>query len=228
MALKRLLKSAFVCFFCTVLIGACDSTGVSEKNSLGEPTLVFPLAGAETEDSVFLDWSDVTGASSYQVQVSSNSSFTTLVSDEFINEVSESVVQRLDRDHTYYWRVRALSQNADEGNWSRASSFKPVRQAIFPSYPDLVFPEDGSGNHDRSVLLRWDPVESAISYHLVVTIDEQMLLFQVDLYKVKDTSYLVEGLVLTYPYWWKVRTFNAAGYSEWSPVQIFQVKDEES
>jgi hypothetical protein len=51
-----------------------------------------------------------------------------------------------------------------------------------------------------------------------------MLLYEVDLEGLKTTSYFVEDLVLTYPYWWKIRSLNEAGYSDWSPVWIFEVK----
>ena len=85
----------------------------------------------------------------------------------------------------------------------------------------------GTLDLERTVRLEWDPVPDAYSYHLVVTIDEDMFLFQADLENLEDPFFELEGLIFTYPYWWKVRALGPAGYSEWSPVWIFWVRDGE-
>jgi hypothetical protein len=211
-------------FFFLILIAGCDSAVSSEEVEINAPILLVPANGSETADAVLLDWDDVSGATEYVVQVSRNQEFTDLVDESRVLDRSEYIIRRLTKQTVLYWRTKAKSKNGVEGRWSTVYSFKPVRQAFFPSYPEQSFPINGSKNHERSVMLRWEPVAEALSYHLVVTIDEDMLLFQVDLEDLKSTSFFAEGLVLTYPYWWKVRSLNAAGYSDWSPVWIFEIK----
>ncbi|NQV74207.1 fibronectin type III domain-containing protein [bacterium] len=213
-----------ILFFVGFFGVACDSPVSETLVELDSPVLLLPLNGSDTADSVLLDWDDIPDAKKYEVQVSTNHQFTDLIHDSRVLDRSEDIVNRLTQGVRLFWRTRAHGKNEVVGPWSSIHSFTPVRQAFFPSYPNQVFPENGSKEHETSVILRWDPVPEAISYHLVVTIDEDMLLYEVDLEGLKTTSYFVEDLVLTYPYWWKIRSLNAAGYSDWSPVWIFEVK----
>ena len=203
---------------------ACDSPVSEVTVELESPVLLLPVNGSDTADAVLLDWDDIPDAKQYEVQVSTNQQFTSIIHESRVLDRSEDIARRLTQGVKLFWRTRAHGRDGGVGPWSSTHSFTPVRQAFFPSYPNQVFPENGSKEHETSVTLRWDPVPDAISYHLVVTIDEDMLLYEVDLEGLKTTSYFVEDLVLTYPYWWKIRSLNEAGYSDWSPVWIFEVK----
>ena len=200
---SRLLALICGVFFCAFTLIGCDSNPVEVSKDLGTPALVAPTPGSQTDDAVLLDWTDVDGAYSYRVQVSTKADFTSAIYTDKVYEYSEAIIQNLEQNKTHYWRALPLSKTGAEGRWSEIFTFVPVRQAEFPINPSQIYPDNGTGNHDRSVRIRWASVEDAISYHLVVTIDEDMLLYQVDLENVKSTSYLVEGLVLTYPYWWE-------------------------
>jgi hypothetical protein len=206
------------------LLSGCDANSPQAEAQMDIPVLILPSNGSETADSVLLDWEDVDGAKRYEVQVSTNPDFSDLIYESRVLDRSEDIINRLTRQVRLYWRTRAIGQDDSEGAWSVAYFFTPVRQAFFVAYPNQLAPLNGSKDHETSVLLEWEPVPDAISYHLVVTFDEDMLLYEVDLEGLKTTSYFVEGLVLTYPYWWKIRSLSPAGYSDWSPTWIFEVK----
>ena len=216
-------------FLLTGLSGCASSISGSESQTvLTAPILLLPINGSDTADSVLLDWDDIPDAKQYEVQVSTNRDFTQLIHESRVLDRSENIVAKLTRTVPVYWRIRAGGRDGLIGPWSAVQSFTPVRQAFFPAYPSRLQPPDGKKGMERNVMLRWEPVPDAISYHLVVTIDEEMRLFQVDLEDLKTNSYFVEDLVLTYPYWWKIRSLNAAGFSDWSPVWVFEVKFHEN
>lgn len=219
----RFFASILGMAFCGLFVG-CAQPMTSVDVEIEQPLLILPAKGAETADAVLLDWNEVDGADEYVVQVSTSPSFASLTVESRVSDRSEYIVRGLVKQTEYHWRVRAKIRNGLEGLWSEIFTFKPVRQAFFTNYPKQLLPINNSKDHERSVMIEWEPVPDAISYHLVVTIDEDMRLFQVDLQDLKTTSYFVEGLVLTYPYWWKIRSLNEAGFSEWSPVWIFEVK----
>ncbi|HKQ60524.1 MAG TPA: hypothetical protein VJS92_04515 [Candidatus Polarisedimenticolaceae bacterium] len=87
------------------------------------PTLVAPASGAvlTTTTAPTLDWLPVSGATTYEVQVATNSGFTALVrSVAGVTTTSWPVSPPLPNDAGYYWRVRATGSC---GGWSAARSF---------------------------------------------------------------------------------------------------------
>ena len=92
-------------------------------SSLEAVVLTSPLNNA-TEISLSggtLEWQDDVNASSYIVQISSDTAFTTLVTDEQVTTNSYTP-SSLDAEATYYWRVKA-SNNCNEGSFSSSFSF---------------------------------------------------------------------------------------------------------
>ncbi len=92
------------------------TTGNAPLPTLGVPTLISPNNGATFQPtSITLDWSAVTGISSYYYEVDDNLSFTSPISGTVgVDEVSLT----LNANKTYYWRVRSV----DGGNVSAWSS----------------------------------------------------------------------------------------------------------
>ncbi len=71
------------------------------------PTLVSPFNGAtDVPTTLLLSWDGLWGATSYQLQVSTNSDFSSLVVDTII--VGQSCgIKDIDNKTIYYWRVKA-------------------------------------------------------------------------------------------------------------------------
>ncbi|RPI13856.1 MAG: T9SS C-terminal target domain-containing protein [Ignavibacteriae bacterium] len=91
------------------------------------PDLVSPSNGAEVlPGSLLLDWSDVTNASSYQVQVSVDSSFATTVVNQTVSSSDYTVPNGTFTNSTqYFWRANAVDVYGP-GFWSVLWSFTPV------------------------------------------------------------------------------------------------------
>ncbi|MCS7313163.1 MAG: endopeptidase, partial [Acidobacteria bacterium] len=93
----------------------------------GTPTLVGPANGATgVSTTPTLDWSDVTGATSYDVQVCSDSACATVVRSQTGLTASQwTVSPALSPATTYYWRARAVN-SCGAGGWSATWSFTTV------------------------------------------------------------------------------------------------------
>jgi len=90
---------------------------------LAAPILASPMNGARNVPrDVTLSWNAVAGATSYRVQVSTSSTFGTLVSDQSVTGTSTTVTG-LDSRVTYFWRVNA-SNSTETSEWSEVWSFR--------------------------------------------------------------------------------------------------------
>jgi hypothetical protein len=114
--------------------GNCPNgtTGWSVENYLvrtectlpSAPSLVSPPNGASgVSTTPTLDWSDVTGATSYDVQVCSDSGCTNVVRSQTGLTASQwTVSPALSGGTTYYWRARAVN-SCGASAWSATWSF---------------------------------------------------------------------------------------------------------
>ena len=91
--------------------------------ALGAPSLVSPVDGADgVARSPVLRWVAVSGASSYDVQLSNNASFTAAVLDTTGVDSDSLAVTGLSTLRLHYWRVRARDGGASSA-WSTVYSF---------------------------------------------------------------------------------------------------------
>ncbi|RMG89490.1 MAG: hypothetical protein D6706_21275, partial [Chloroflexi bacterium] len=120
-----------------------------------------------------LQWSGVTGANAYDVQISQSSTFSSTVVDEKgVQDTYYTVpAGRLSNYTTYYWRVRGVAQNTNLigdtftlfTDWS-TGIFKTV---VAP--PSLIAPSNGATNQSLTPLLDWSSVSGADTYTVQVS-----------------------------------------------------------
>jgi plastocyanin len=102
-----------------------DLTGIVICPSLSRPTALLPPGGATNVSTTpTLDWSDVPGASNYDVQVATNLLFTNIVRSISGLATSQWTVDpALTPNTTYFWRARGTNQ-CSQGPWSFKRKFK--------------------------------------------------------------------------------------------------------
>ena len=107
----------------------------TEDNSCttpGTPSLSSPSNGATgVSTSPTLDWSNVSGADSYTLQVDNSSSFSSPNVNTSTTS-SQRSVSGLSENTKYYWRVRAKNSCGD-GSWSNVRNFTTENNATLPS-----------------------------------------------------------------------------------------------
>jgi large repetitive protein len=127
------------------------------------PTGLAPATGASVSATPVLSWARVSGATSYDVEVSAQADFNVkLYTATTVNRRATPSLQLPMSD--IYWRVRG--KNVDgAGEWA-TTSFARTRIAG----PVLQSPADGEvlDQPDEPVVLRWAPIPGATSYNVEI------------------------------------------------------------
>ncbi len=120
------------------------------------PTLSSPTNGATNQPtSLTLTWGTAANAATYNVMVSTSTSFTTTVSSQTGLTTLSASVSGLANSMTYYWEVDAVDASSDISAWSTPYSFTTVPVAA-PGAPVLSSPSDNAMNQPVAGLtLSW-------------------------------------------------------------------------
>jgi hypothetical protein len=101
--------------------------------------------GVKAKTPVIFDWESVTAEASpvsYALQVATDKDFdegsivlskTELVASEYATSESESL-ELAERETAYYWRIRAIDADENEGEWTGAGEFYVSKSFSFPKW----------------------------------------------------------------------------------------------
>jgi hypothetical protein len=166
------MKSRFACLL--ALLAGCAVTLSAQSPTPGCPTapamLVRPANGAaDVQSPVEFDWSDVTGATSYQLIASFNGGTPSTIAVTRDSEYSASVP-----GGPVEWWVVATSQSCT-GLSSLHSRFTAVGATsgcpAVTSGPQPISPANGAMNLNSPVTFSWTSVNGAIEYRLRASIN---------------------------------------------------------
>jgi hypothetical protein len=191
--------------------------------NVGTPESVVlrsPINGAQGQSlSMVLSWDTVSGASSYSLQVSTDSAFASSV---IVNKTEITLptqtINGLNNNTVYYWRVNAVN-TAGTGVWSSLHYFTTVLAAPVPSTP-----ANNVTNQAVSLTLAWKAVTAANTYALQVSTDSTFVTENSNAYNkggLAATSQVVSDLLNSTVYYWRVNGSNAGGTGSWSAVYSF-------
>lgn len=189
----------------------------STNPTLAAPTLIAPKNDSlNTPTTLTFSWNSVATATSYDIQVSTSSAFTSTVKDSTVSGTSATFI--LSNSTQYYWRVRAKNSTLTS-SWTssrRFTTFTPL------TAPILVAPKNDSVEAPITMTLLWNAVNTATSYEVMTAIDPAFT--QV----VRDTTVTGTSVTMLFAsgtmHFWKVRAKNATLTSEWSEMRTFTVK----
>lgn len=193
-----------------------DTTG----NLPGSPVARFPAAYANVAGtSTAIKWSKTTNTESYLLQVSLSAAFDT-GAVLYLYELKDTSVQfnSVMPGQRYYWRVKA----ANVYGHSRFSDVA-VFQNPAPYPPVLAFPLHNADSVYIDTRIQWRSHFSATSYQLQVATDSLFAAANslVDV-SITDTSYVKSGNYSPETkYFWRVKSKNQLGESDWSNVRCF-------
>ncbi|MBI3111316.1 MAG: fibronectin type III domain-containing protein [Ignavibacteriales bacterium] len=210
-------------------VRARNSMGYSGWSSIGSfstippapepPLLASPSNGvSEQPTTVSLTWNPSASATSYRLQVSTSSSFTTTIFDQEGITSTSQTVGGLANNTTHFWRVRALNAGG-ASDWSTVWRFTTNVSA--PATPTLVSPSNGSVNQPTTPTLTWNPVSSADTYRLQVSTSSSFATMLIEDSTITSTSREVGPLSQGTTYSWRVSARNSAGSSTFSSTRTF-------
>ncbi|MFX1533998.1 MAG: S8 family serine peptidase, partial [Promethearchaeota archaeon] len=192
---------------------------VQDTTPPAAPVLVSPSDATVTNDETpLLNWSVVSDAVLYQVQVDDSVSFSSPVVDTTTSNTFYTSPPLT--DDMYYWRVRAQDAADNWGPWSSIWSF--TIDTTPPAAPSLVSPSDGTATNDVTPFLDWNAVSEATLYQ--VQVDESVAFSSpvVDT-TTSSTSYTTPTLTDN-TYYWRVRARDAVGnWGAWSSIWSFTI-----
>ena len=184
------------------------------------PTLLLPANGATGQPTTpALRWASSTGAQTYQVQVSTDQNFVTLVlNDSTITDTTRLVSPALSYGITYYWHVRGRN-GVGPGSYSSPFSFTTQFQP--PPAPTLVSPPNGQINTPVAPTLTWNAVSGTVTYRLQVSTNAGFTGIVVDDSLLTTTSRTIGPLQNNTQYFWHVNASNAGGPGSYSTTFNF-------
>lgn len=130
----------------------------------GDAGLVDDFASDPHVEDVVFDWKPVAGAVSYDIRVSTDDDFNTIVDSRAVKGTRYSPMQTYDNAH-YWWQVRSRDIFGQAQEWNTV----PVRtfQRAWLEKPQLVWPENADVVGD-DFYFQWQPVRKAARYRIDV------------------------------------------------------------
>jgi hypothetical protein len=179
------------------------------------PTLLSP---ANNSTNISLDptlsWTTVSGALTYDVQVSTSSSFASIFVEDSALAVGSQALSGLANAVTYYWRVNAINAGGPSA-WTAAWDFTTL-SASPPPVPTLTAPANAATSVSINPTLTWATVGTASSYEVQVSTSSTFAGLVAEDSTLTVGSKAITGLLHTMTYFWHVQAKNAYGLSGWS------------
>lgn len=195
---------------------------VIQFTPLSSPVLVSPSNNSSNIPlTPSFDWSDVSQANKYQLQVSTAIDFSNLLINE--NSLTNSNFMPssgiLNYNTKYYWRVYAGNNNG----WSNPSEVWNFTTLAPPlSAPYLISPVNNSVGVVLNPILKWNEVTGATGYKVKVSTDPSFVSV-LDSASVTANQHTVTAGKLNYniKYYWKVAAYNLNGTGNYSDTWVF-------
>jgi len=183
------------------------------------PVLFSPVTGTTNVSTMAtLNWYASSEATSYTLQLSKNSLFTSLEYDQSGLTGTSQQVNKLNNLTLYYWRVSA-SNNYGTSGWSNTNSFTTIGSP--PEIPVVLSPANGSINVTTPPTLSWNASTNAISYSLQISKDSSFTILEYNQSVITGTNKQVPGLIKYTLYYWRVSATNFYGTSQYSNIWNF-------
>ncbi len=173
------------------------------------------------------DWNDVEGATSYTIQISYNTKFTSLAQSKVVTSSDYTAFKDLPRNRVLFWRVRANGTNGPS-LWSESMQFT---SSLAPSTPKPLSP--GNNVRIKTFNPRLDWANSKVfsgtifdKYELQVALDSGfttgLSIFEITGSITNSEYTFITPLSSNTRYYWRIRAYNTDGqYSTWSGVRNF-------
>ena len=210
----------------TVLTTAVTNTvfrGIAFAPSLAAPTapsLVSPANNSTgNPTSLTLIWNKSANATSYRVQVATDSLFNSIIVNDSTLTDSTKSISGLSDNTSYWWRVNAKNGG---GTSAYSTSYKFSTNAAVPPPPLLVSPADNSVGNLTSLTLVWNKSLNATSYRIQLSSDSLFNALIVNDSTLTDSTRAISGLNPLVSYWWRVNAKSSGGTSAYSLTYKFR------
>ncbi|MFA5401210.1 MAG: C1 family peptidase, partial [Dehalococcoidia bacterium] len=185
------------------------------------PTMTSPTNGAGVYSStVNFFWSTVSGATKYQLQVSTLPDFSTLYRYNGTTATSFTMNNFPNDGTVYYWRTRAGNAIGwgpwNITPWSFTNGISSASPSAPTTPPAMTSPSNGAGVYSTTVNFSWSTVSGATKYQVQVSTQPDFS----TLYRYNGTT-ATSFTMNNFPndgtvYYWRTRAGNAIGWGPWN------------
>ncbi|GMU86697.1 MAG: hypothetical protein AMXMBFR48_19380 [Ignavibacteriales bacterium] len=165
-----------------------------------------------------LTWNALSGAETYQLQVATDANFVSIIKDTSLSSTSKQMWGLLNSTK-YYWRVRA-SNVGGTGSWSEVWNFTTIVAA--PGQVVLSSPANNSKGLLNPVTVSWNSSARAEKYILQVSTINDFSTLVVNDSNQTGLSEVLPTLNYYTKYFWRVKSVNVGGQSDWSATWNFK------
>jgi len=200
------------------------SLSIKYGTLLDAPSLLYPLNNSLTNDNTpTLEWTSVTGALNYFIQLDTSINFNSLNQiNVTIGSTSYTLVTPL-VDGLWYWRVAANDSEGDLGKFSEIWSMQI--DTIPPNSPSLISPNNNSIISDNTPMFSWSSIFDAHNYTL--QLDTSTSFSSIDLITIPgiiSASYAPTSPLTDDTWYWQVcavdEANNQGSYSDFNVLII--------
>jgi subtilisin family serine protease len=189
------------------------------------PVLSSPLANATGQSlTPTLSWTASSGAVTYNLQVSTSSTFATTLLDLTGLTTTTRTLSGLTNSTVYYWRVSATN-TAGTSAWSATRSFTTAAPLALPAAPTLSSPANNATNQLTATRLSWNAAARATTYEVQVSLSNTFATTAFSRTGLTARNVTVSpALAARTIYYWRVRAVNATGAGAWSATRQYTTR----
>ncbi len=201
-------------------VDECNGT-FSILSTLAVPAPIFPLdqtTGIPTNPT--FQWTASQGAESYMLQVAMDSLFNSTIINLIDLPSNSYTYNNLMPFTNYWWKVAAFASVCLSESCT-PQKFTTGDISILPTVPLLTAPPNNSTNQPRNPLLRWSNANYAYYYHYQVATDFYFSNVIQENTAQQGSEVRLQPLEPNTHYYWRVRSGNPAGYSNFSSIRNF-------
>jgi hypothetical protein len=188
-----------------------------------QPVLISPSNNSTNQVlAPVCDWNDLATATSYSLQLSTDSLFLSTAVDTTGLSSSQYVVPdgRLSQNTKYFWRVSGMNA-VGSGLWSDFWKFTTMTLPPPPA-PSLLLPTNGAIGLSVNPTLAWYHVVTGTQYRLQIAFDFGFASLAFDDSTVTDTSFqITTAFDHNTLFYWRVTARNTTGWGSSSEVRHF-------
>jgi hypothetical protein len=153
----------------------------------------------------------------YHIRISDKYDFSSLIIDKDSIQNPFLEVTKLLAGTTYYWKVCATN-SLGTGPWTDIIEFKTI---VRPEAPVLISPSNDSTGVSSNLVFTWQPQNISERCELQISTNSIFSNLILDQTNITGTNFSISGLLLNSVYYWRVKSENSAGFSDWSKVFKF-------
>ena len=185
------------------------------NNAFPVPSLIVPADGSKPiTRTPFLDWTDVSGATSYTLWLSTRPDLSPLLLSPALaaSQYQVTTTDNLQSLTTYHWKVKAAG--GGQASFSNTQSF-----LIVPLTPaSLLFPPDNRLSSDRTPTFQWTTPDdmTGLSFTMEMSLSSSFSSLLFSQSGIPAGSYTLSGqgaqnLERGKTYYWRVKTIDSQG-----------------